>query len=211
MKKLSINESRHFNNSSYLKEFIKVIYAYVISIQNLRSATPQVDPQPLKGALNYALRLYTGTHATFVSESVLINIELEIAKAKKNKVLKNIELKKLCVNPFDLKHEQRNMMGKMDWYFKNGNSREMSFAVWEHADTIKDMTNLLITLDTEDAIEKVLKKSPGVAWISRAENKKLNNKGYGQTRPGGALKCYKEVGITLFNEDMYKDSSYFKK
>ena len=195
MQKLSINESRHFNNSEYLKEFVKVIYAYVISIQNLQLSDPPVDPQPLKGALNYALRLYTGTHATFVSESVL----------------RNIELQKLYVNPFKLKHEQRNMMGKMDWYFQNGKSRKMSFAVWEHADTIKDMTNLLITLNTEDAIEDALKKSPGVAWISRNENKKLNKEGYGQTRPGGALKCYKEVGITLFNEDMYKKSSYFKR
>ena len=196
MKKLYINESRHFHNSKYLNEFVEVIFAYVKSIQNLQQVDPQLDPQPLKGALAYALRLFTGTHATFVSESVLINIELE----------------KLYVDPFELKHEQRNKMGKIPgWKFKNGNIREMSFAVWEHTDTIKDMINLLITLDTKDAIADVLKNSPGVAWISRTENEKLNEKGYSKSRPGGALECYKEVNITLLNRDMYYDSSFFKK
>ena len=193
MKKLSINESRHFDNSEYLNEFVDVIFAYVKSIKNL---DPQISPQPLKGALAYALRLYTGTHATFVSESVLINMEL----------------KKLYENPFKLKHEQRNKMGKIKkWKFKNGNIREMSFAVWEHADTIKDMIKSLITLDNKVDIANVLKNSPGVAWISRTENEKLNEKGYGKSRPGGALKCYKEVGITLFNREMYEESYYFQK
>jgi len=197
MQKFSINESRHFHNLQpiYLKEFVNVIYSYVKSIQNLQSADPPVDPQPLKGALGYALRLFTGTHATFVSESILMNIELE----------------KLNENPFSLKHEQRNKMGTIKWNFKNGESREMSFAVWEHANTIKDMISLLITLDNKDDVADALKKSPGVAWISRTENEKLNEKGYSKTRPGGALKCYKEVGITLFNREMYKESSYFKK
>ena len=197
MQKFSINESRHFHNLQpiFLKEFVNVIYSYVKSIQNLQSADPPVDPQPLKGALGYALRLFTGTHATFVSESVLMNIEL----------------KKLNENPFSLNYEKRNKMGTRKWRFKNGESREMSFAVWEHANTVKDMISLLITLDNKDDVADALKKYPGVAWISRTENEKLNEKGYSKTRPGGALKCYKEVGITLFNREMYSKSSYYKK
>jgi len=117
-------------------------------------------------------------------------------------VLNHIELKKLNVNPFD---EQRNKMGKISWVYKNGDLRDLSFSVWEHAHTIKDMRDQLIMLDTREAIANMVYNHPGVAWISRIENEELNKKKFSRTRPGGFLKCYEEAGITLLNEQMYDD------
>jgi hypothetical protein len=183
---LNIKDSRHSHKKKHVSDaFIDVIYAYVKAIQSM----PSDQNRPLKGGLDFALRLLTGSHATFVSESVL----------------KRIESNKLNVNPFKLIWEDRNKMGKILL-----GQRNVSFAVWEHAHTIKDMRDQLIMLDTRETVAKIIYDYPGVAWISRKEDDELNTRGFSRTRPGGFLKCYKEAGITLLNEQMYDASGYKK-
>ncbi|MDC0230462.1 hypothetical protein OAK19_00715 [Aureispira] len=166
-----------------MTSFIEIICAYVNAIKTVNTE----NPKGLKGGLDMALRILTGTHATFISESILIQSQ------------------KIGVNPFDLIWEQRYTMGKMLI-----NKRKYSFAVWEHTLPIREFRENLILSKNKKEIIQTINDYPGVAWISREENNKLNSLGYQRKRPFGFLKCYEEACITLLNENMYKSIVYNK-
>ena len=177
---LSIKDSRHIHkNKDISKAFIEVIKIYVNQIQN---STDKKVTRPLKGGLDMALRILTGSHVTFISESIL----------------RRIQEHKLDLNPFDLIWEQRHSMGPIII-----NNRKHSYAVWEHTTPIREFRESLISLQNKDEIAQTINKYPGVAWISREENNKLNSLGFQRKRPGGFLICYEKASITVLNESMY--------
>lgn len=179
MKILLIEESRHTHKNKHIAEaFIDVIFAYTNAIQKL----PEDKSRPLKGGLDMALRILTGSHVTFISESIL----------------RRVQEHKLDLNPFDLIWEQRHSMGPIII-----NNRKHSYAVWEHTTPIREFRESLISLKNKDEIAQTINKYPGVAWISREENNKLNSLGFQKKRPGGFLTCYEKASINLLNESMY--------
>ena len=177
---LSIKDSRHIHkNKDISKAFIEVIKIYVNQIQN---STDKKVTRPLMGGLDMALRILTGSHVTFISESVLHRIQQH----------------KLKLNPFELIWEQRHAMGQVVI-----DNRKHSFAVWEHAVPIREFRECLILCKDNQAIIKTINEYPGVAWISREENNKLNSLGFQRKRPNGFLNCYNKAGINLLNNEMY--------
>jgi len=176
----SLIDSRHIHKKKAISlAFIDVIIAYVYQIQN---STDKKVARPLMGGLDMALRILTGSHVTFISESVL----------------RRIQVHKLELNPFELIWEQRHAMGQVVI-----NNRKHSFAVWEHAVPIREFRESLILCQNKEEIIKTINEYPGVAWISREENNKLNSLGFQRKRPGGFLNCYQKAGIVLLNEKMY--------
>lgn len=177
---LSIKDSRHVHKKKDISiAFIEVIIAYVNQIQN---STDKKVARPLMGGLDFALRVLTGSHVTFISESVLERIQED----------------KLDLNPFELIWEKRKAMGQVLI-----NNRKHSFAVWEHTLPIREFRENLILCRNKEAIIKTINEYPGVAWISREENNKLNSLGFQRKRPSGFLNCYEKAGINLLNEEMY--------
>ena len=176
---MTLDQIRHADkNDSLINSFIDVVYSYVESIQK----SPKEYHKSLKGGLDMALRIITGSHVSFVSE----------------KVLDYLSENKIIVNPFDLIWEERNQMGHITL-----NNRKYSMAVWEHTIPIKEFRESLIKKNGRDAIIETLCEYPGVAWISREEDITLSQLGYQSKRPGGFLKCYDEAGIKLINEITY--------
>ena len=182
---LLIQDSRHMHKNNHISEaFIEVIYAYINAIEKLSKD----QSRPLKGRLDMALRILTGSHVTFISKEIL----------------KRIQEQRLELNPFNLKWEQRHSMGQIIM-----NNRKQSYAIWEHTLPIREFReNLLLCVNKEEIIEQI-KEYPGVAWISREENNKLNALGYQRKRPNGFLTCYQKAGITLLNENMYNSFSNY--
>lgn len=177
---MTLEQTRHaYKNDSLINSFIDVVYSYVASIQR----SPKEYHKPLKGGLDMALRIITGSHVSFVSE----------------KVLEYLSENKIEVNPFDLIWEERHKMGHIIL-----NSRKYSMAVWEHTIPIKEYRETLIRKNDKDTIIETLFEYPGVAWISREEDIKLSNLGYKTKRPGGFLQCYEQAEISLLNEYTYK-------
>jgi len=182
MELLSIDESRHIHKKEAIsKAFIEVIITYVNQIQK---STNRKVTRPLMGGLDFALRVLTGSHVTFISESVL----------------QRIQEHKLDLNPFELIWEKRKAMGQVLI-----NNRKHSFAVWEHTLPIREFRENLILCRNKEAIIKTINEYPGVAWISREENNKLNSLGFQRKRPSGFLNCYEKAGINLLNEEMYTE------
>lgn len=178
---MTLEQIRHADkNDSLINSFIDVVYSYVASIQK----SPKEYHKPLKGGLDMALRIITGSHVSFVSE----------------KLLDYLYANKIMVNPFDLIWEERHKMGHISL-----NSRKYSMAVWEHTIPIKEFRENLIRKNDKDTIVKTLFEYPGVAWISREEDLKLSKLGYKTKRPGGFLKCYEQAGIKLLHILNYED------
>ncbi|WP_196887496.1 hypothetical protein [Aureivirga sp. CE67] len=176
---MNIEQTKHIDkNKTLVNSFISIIQSYVIEIQN----APEENKKALKGGLDIALRILTGSHASYVSQ----------------KVLDHLNEKNIKVNPFDLIWEQRNLMGHVEI-----NNRKYSMAVWEHTIPIKQFREELIKIKDKDLIEKAIYQYPGVAWISREEDIKLNKLGFQTKRPGGFLECYRQAGISLIHEQNY--------
>ena len=133
---MTLEQVRHADkNDSLINSFIDVVYSYVASIQK----SPKEYHKPLKGGLDMALRIITGSHVSFVSE----------------KVLDYLYANKIMVNPFDLIWEERHKMGLISL-----NSRKYSMAVWEHTIPIKEFRESLIRKNDKDAIVETLFEYP---------------------------------------------------
>ena len=176
---MKLENTRHIHkNEALINSFIDVIVSYVSCIQN----SSQELHKSLKGGLDMALRILTGSHSSFVSE----------------KVLDHLCNNKIDVNPFDLKWEERHQMGHVII-----NNREHAMAVWEHTIPIKEFRESLICLKDKNLIVKTIHEYSGVAWISREEDIQLTKLGFQSKRPQGFLKCYEKAGIKLLNEYSY--------
>ena len=172
---MKLEEVRHSDkNRERIYSFIDVIHCYVDSIQK----SPKKYHKPLKGGLDIALRIVTGSHPSFVSEKIL-DCLLE---------------QKIMVNPFDLIWEDRHKMGHV-----TVNNRKHSVAFWEHTIPIKEFRESLIKKNDKDKVKETLLDYPGVAWITREEDTKLSKLGFRTKRPGGFLKCYNQAGIKLLH------------
>ena len=172
---MTLKEVRHSDKyHTRMNSFIDVIHSYVVSIQK----SPKEYHKPLKGGLDMALRIVTGSHASFVSEKILDCLSKE----------------KIMVNPFDLIWEDRHKMGHITL-----NNRKHSVAVWEHTIPIKEFRESLIKNYDKDKVKETLFEYPGVAWITREEDTKLSKLGFRTKRPGGFLKCYNQAGIKLLH------------
>ncbi len=172
---MTLEEVRHSDKyHGRINSFIDVIHYYVVSIQK----SPKEYHRPLKGGLDMALRIVTGSHASFVSENILEYLSKE----------------KIMVNPFDLIWEERYQMGHITL-----NNRKHSMAVWEHTIPIKEFRESLIKYYDKDKVKEALFDYPGVAWITREEDIKLSELGFQTKRPGGFLKCYDQAGIKLLH------------
>ena len=102
---MTLDQIRHADkNDSLINSFIDVVYSYVDSIQK----SPKEYHKSLKGGLDMALRIITGSHVSFVSE----------------KVLDYLSENKIIVNPFDLIWEERHKMGHI-----NLNNRKYSMEI----------------------------------------------------------------------------------
>ena len=178
---MTLEEVRHSDKyHGRINSFIDVIHSYVVSIQK----SPKEYHKPLKGGLDMALRIVTGSHASFVSEKILDCLSRE----------------KIMVNPFDLIWEERYQMGHITL-----NNRKHSMAVWEHTIPIKEFRESLIKNYDKDKVTEALFDYPGVAWITREEDIKLSELGFQTKRPGGFLKCYDQAGIKLLHIINYED------
>lgn len=178
---MKLDTVRHADkNDILIISFIDIIYSYVDSIHK----SSKENHKPLKGGLDMALRIVTGSHVSFVSEKVLDYLNEN-----------SIEL-----NPFDLIWEERHKMGLVTI-----NNRKYSMAVWEHTIPIKEFRESLLRKEDRDEIIEILLGYPGVAWISREEDMKLTHLGFQTKRPGGFLNCYDQAGIKLISEFDYKE------
>lgn len=176
----ALGECRHVDKNKELSvAFKKVIYSYVLEVRKV----PKKYERQITGGLDIALRILTGSHATFVSRGMIDWIIEE----------------KLKVNPFDLRWEHRHLMGGS---FYGG--RKMSVAVWEHTIPIRQFREELLTLTSLESVEDAINNYPGVAWITRDEDRRLSKNGFQKNRPDGFIKCYEKAGIELMNEEMYK-------
>ncbi len=141
--------------------------------------------KPLKGGLDIALRVFTGTHASFISKNLsnyLVNSNIDI-------------------NPFDLVWEDRHKLGSIIY----GN-RKLPYAVWEHTIPIREFRESLILSKNESEIRHKINQYPGVAWITRDEDAALTKKKFLSVRPNGFINCYLEAGITLLTREMYQNA-----
>ena len=178
--RMDISSVRHFHkNQDLCFQFISVINEYVESIQSCNNLNIE---KRLKGGLDIALRIITGSHASFISKSFFEYLNIEGIKD----------------NPFNFIWEDRLRFGKILI-----NNRKLGIAVWEHTIPIKEFRENLINSSSEIEISEKIKEYPGVAWITRQEDIMLSKLGYRQNRPGGFLQCYECAGIELLNEDMY--------
>jgi hypothetical protein len=134
----------------------------------------------LQGGLDMALRIMTGSHASYVSLSLLEKLN------KSN----------LTVNPFTCIWEHRH---KMKILVNN----KIEFPVWEHTIPISEFRKNLISLRDLDKIESYILDYPGVAWITKEEDKRLNSLKYHKSRPNGFWECYDHAKIRLVNEEYY--------
>lgn len=167
-------------NNTLIYYFIDIIYSYVDSIHK----SSKENHKSLKGGLDTALRIITGSHASFVSE----------------KVFDYLNENSIDVNPFDLVWEERHKMGQVII-----NNRKYSMAVWEHTIPIKEFRESLLTKEDKNEIKETLLGYPGVAWISREEDMKLTQLGFQTKRPYGFLDCYNQAGIKLMSEFDYQE------
>jgi hypothetical protein len=135
----------------------------------------------LKGSLDMSLRTWSGSHATFVSKQLLQHLE----NTKNSK------------NPFELKWEDRNLLGKIEGSDKN-------IAVWEHTIPIKQLRESIIKCTSELELEYLIINYPGIAWITKEEDNRLTKLKFRDTRPHGFLECYKLANIDLVLEKFYK-------
>lgn len=177
---MQISDVRHIQkNKDLIIQFLPIIYAYVTAI---KSCTNVLYIPRLKGGLDIALRIITGSHASFVSKSLL----------------STMSSMNLFVDPFDLIWEDRAKFGKIE--VKN---RKIGIAVWEHVIPIKMLRESLIHTTSMAEIEAKIKSYPGVAWISCHEDVRLSQLGFRQSRPDGFEECYNKAGIELLTYQEY--------
>lgn len=131
----------------------------------------------LKGSLDMSLRTWSGSHSTFVSKKLLEHLE----NTKNNN------------NPFKLKWEDRNLLGRNEGSGKN-------IAVWEHTIPIKQLRDDIIKCKYELELECLIFNYPGIAWITREEDCRLTKLKFRDSRPHGFLDCYKLANIDLVTE-----------
>lgn len=174
-----ITNIRHVSrHSPIFAPLTEIICAFTEQIQKFTAG----EKKQLKGGLDLTLRIFTGTHASFVSK----------------RLADYIKTNNIALNPFDLVWEQRYLLGRI-----KAEKRVLPYAVWEHTIPIKMFRESLISTRDKWELIKKIEDYPGVAWISREENNELNKK-YRSSRPGGFLKCYELVGINLLSEQEYK-------
>lgn len=177
---MKLEHIRHADkNDLLINTFMNIVNSYVASVRK----SPKEYRKPLKGGLDMALRIITGSHVSFVSE----------------KVVEYLNSNNIGLNPFDLVWEERHKMGLVTI-----KKRNYSMAVWEHTIPIKEFRESLLGKQDEDEIKETLLGYPGVAWISREEDMKLTQLGFKNKRPGGFLNCYNQAGIKLMSEFDYE-------
>tara|TARA_R110000823_G_scaffold273896_1_gene392869 strand:- start:21 stop:461 length:441 start_codon:yes stop_codon:yes gene_type:complete len=66
----------------------------------------------------------------------------------------------------------------------------------EHTTPLMSFVDYLTNLNPEEVEDEILNYS-GCCWILKEEDKKLNDNGHSQKRPGGWKKCYEKAEIVL--------------
>lgn len=174
-----ITDVRHISrHNSIFVPLTEIICSFTEQIQKFKGG----EKKQLKGGLDLTLRIFTGTHASFVSQRLAEHIKAN-----------NFEH-----NPFELIWEQRHLLGRI-----KEDKRKLPYAVWEHTIPIKMFRETLISATRKSDLLKIIEDYPGVAWITREENNELNKK-YRSSRPNGFLVCYESVGIKLLSEQDYR-------
>ena len=126
------------------------------------------------------VRVWSGNRAKFVSQKAL-DLFSEI---KPNS------------NPFDFRWEERNILG--------ADSPRKPKIVWEHSLPVGQFIKELAQIETFELFQCEFLAYPGVCWITREEDDRLNSAGFKNHRPGGYLKCYDQCGIQIISEEEYK-------
>jgi len=162
------------DRKAYDLSFSRIAWAH---IRELRETTDPVIRSQIFGNLNHLMRVWTGDRAKMISK----------------KALELFEMEKPDQNPFDVRWEQRGVLGNV--------GRRKPKIVWEHTipvgQFIKEMAD---ECSTEQEVIRKMKTYPGVCWITRDEDDSLNSNGYKNSRPGGFSKCYSDCGIEYLTE-----------
>jgi len=172
---LALIKNKHIQDrNAYDLTFSRIAWS---NVRELKTTTDPAIRTQIFGNLNHLMRVWTGDRAKLVSK----------------KALELFEKVKPEQNPFDVRWEQRGVLG-------NHGPRKPKI-VWEHTipvgQFIKEMAKECST--QEEVISKML-TYPGACWITREEDDMLNSNGFKNSRPGGFKKCYSQCGIEVLSE-----------
>jgi len=175
IKELALIKNKHVQDrKSYDLSFARIAWAH---ISELKKTEDRRIKTQIFGNLNHLMRVWSGDRAKLVSKKAL-----ELFKKEKPDQ-----------NPFDVRWEQRGILGNL--------APRKPKIVWEHTvpvgQFIKEMASECNT--QEEVISKMF-TYPGACWITRDEDDSLNSNGYKNMRPGGFEKCYSDCGIEVISE-----------
>jgi hypothetical protein len=162
------------NLKEYNLSFSKIAWCHVQEIQ--KSHDPIIKKQIL-GNFNHLIRTWSGNRAKLISKAAL-----ELFSSVKPEI-----------NPFDIRWEQRNILGT--------HSQRKPKIVWEHSIPVGQFIKELSTCKSFSEVETKMNLYPGVCWITREEDDALNSNGYKNSRPDGFKTCYTNCGIEVISEE----------
>lgn len=173
-----LEHTRHFSqNSELLDVWMPILIQYIDQFHSYSTNYHK----GLKGGIDQVLRILTGSHASFVS----IELVNQLKEAQNES------------NPFELIWEDRH---KMSIQTDHG----IITPVWEHTIPINELRNKILELRTFKNVYKTLINYPGIAWITKEEDKRLIAMKLHKYRPNGFLPSYQIAGIDLLNKEMYE-------
>lgn len=108
------------------------------------------------------------------------------------------ECKKIGVNIFDLKSTNKNacILGR--------DEKGKSLLIAEHMIPVNQLIKSLIQCNNKEDMKKVISEYPGICWVLREEDDRLNKKGYKNYRPSGGRAEYQECRIPVVESPYYK-------
>ncbi len=165
---------------NYDASFSRIAWSHVVE---LRRSNDDLIKKQIFGNFNHLIRVWSGNRAKFIS----------------HKALELFSGIKPDLNPFDVRWEQRNILGF--------DSPRKPRIVWEHSLPVGQFIKELSTIETFEIFEPKFLEYPGACWITREEDDKLNSSGFKNGRPGGYLKCYTQCGIEVISEEEFKKST----
>ena len=100
------------------------------------------------------------------------------------------------INIFDLKPKNAHALGQDE----KGKSRLFC----EHIIPVNQLIKSLLQCNNKEDVEEIIRQYPGICWVLREENNRLDKNKYRNHRPNGGLVEYRECGIEIIESPYYK-------
>jgi len=151
-------------------QFLPVMWAFVQSYQGSKNSFLK---KKLKEALKRTIYKWTDLPPRYVSSEI-------IRMFKEHGIYKD---------PFTLIYPDRNTLGR--------DERGRTIMLWEHTTTNHETYQKFVKCQSIEELKIAMNEHTGVCWITREEDKRLNQSGYRSSRTEGWQKAYEDCGIEV--------------